>query len=364
MHEAAVVRGCLALLLVVIGTPGCSDSGSRLKAVPDLDPVAVVKDSSASFLLRARDTIGLVEEGRFFAGGVVILDRYEPYLKLFTLDGRLRWSGGRTGGGPAEFRNPQAIGARSDSTLLVLQRGRVSEWKVDSDSLALSGVVQLPAQYLPLGAVAGCQDEWLLYARDDAMFDTTTWQVQLGPEVSYLHSLRLGDGSARLSSLYSESRNANTIAVTGHSAVMIGKNADRIVLHHRAGAWSAGEILEFGCEGRILRSQPEEPLISADSLAQFPVGRPLQWTAGVVAVDDGWLLAIHRFLTVGFYDVPENQQKTEVFHSKDGVVVGSVVVDGMWIIMDYDPRYGVLMACAEPEPHFIRVPLPALIPSE
>jgi hypothetical protein len=204
----------------------------------------------------------------------------------------------------------------------------------------------------------------MLYARDDEMFDADTHNVTPGPDVGYIHRVLFDDSIASIATLYREPRHYNAIAASGHAAVVMDDYGGRVVIYHRPGAHSAGYLLEVSCGGRIESSYSEQWLILGDS-ARVQIASPhaLQWTAGIVAVPDGWLVAIHRFLTRGFYDVDENQLKTEIFTYRHGRLEGSVVVDGQWILTDYSSRFGVLMATAVPAPHFIRVPLIALVPS-
>jgi hypothetical protein len=358
-------RGAEFVLLTVAVLAACSDRSDTRPArmpMPDVPEVAEVADSSASFRSRLDVGMDLVLEARFVADRVAILDRAEPHLKLFTLDGRFLWAGGRSDGGPLDMRRPQAIAADSSGTLLVLEEGRASEWRLDADSLALRRMQPLPERLFPLGAVAACGGEgWLLYARDHAMYDTVTWQVDIGPDVDWLYSLRLSDRGVEVRPLWGQPRNANTLPVKGHAAVLIARTGSRIVVLHRAASFSPGEIIEFDCAGRVVRTQSERPLITGESMpVLMPRQRANQWTSGVVAPGDGWIVPVHRYFGPLAYETADHVWKTEVFYSDGQAVVGSVVLAGRWSAMDYHPDHGILMAEVA---HFIRVQPSVLKPA-
>lgn len=102
--------------IVAMTAAGCGDRGNRSAGPVEASDRNAVVDSSARYASRMANDLGFVEEGRFLAGKVVILDRYEPYLKLFRPDGVLLWAGGRA---PGRTRNaarvPLSGGAGSGS---------------------------------------------------------------------------------------------------------------------------------------------------------------------------------------------------------------------------------------------------------
>jgi hypothetical protein len=198
------------------------------------------------------------------------------------------------------------------------------------------------------------------------MYDTVTWQVEPGPDVDWLQSLRLTGSGVELRPLWSEPRNANTLSLSGHTAVLIGRTSSQVVLLHRAASWSGGEIIEFDCAGRIVRSGSERPLIHGDSAevpVQIPRERANQWTAGVVALGNGWILPLPRLFSRRAFDTGEGSEwRTETFYSERGSLLGSVILPGRWLVLDYHPDQGVLLAESHPA-HFIRMPLSALRPA-
>jgi hypothetical protein len=93
----------------------------------------------------------------------------------------------------------------------------------------------------------------------------------------------------------------------------------------------------------------------------LPKPYALQWTGGIVAIPNGLLVGIQRYQHPGFYNVPEPEWKTEVFHFLNGEFKGSVLLDSQWFLMDYNPTHGVLISGNFPVPHFVRVPLHYLL---
>lgn len=286
---------------------------------------------------------------------VLVLDRYPPHLRLFTADGTPLWSGGRAGEGPQEFSDPQVLGTRG-SIALVLQRGtRISRWMLDHDSLRFVDAIPLPPEFAPLGIVPGCDsDEWLLYARNDDHFIVEEGEAAL-PRIDYLHTLTIHEDTAVVP-LWSDERDITAALGYGHSATLIGRTGGNVVVWHRSNARQAGRVLRFDCRGQLRSSFEETDLATgADGLAQVPRPYALAWTSGVVALDNAFVVAIHRYFSRRHHGVPENLWKTEVFGFAGSAYAGSIVLDGQWQLMDYHRDAGILLATEEPVPHFVRI---------
>ena len=107
---------------------------------PTADPAVKVQslfaaDNSDSVLA---DQIGNVAHARLTSTGseIVVLDEYEPFIKVLDLRGRLIRSFGRAGGGPGYLEHPRWLAVQGDSLLAVVDRTRISEFTLDGEFLA------------------------------------------------------------------------------------------------------------------------------------------------------------------------------------------------------------------------------------
>lgn len=266
------------------------------RAVLDSATLAQLSDEK---IQRIGDGIGHPREASFLDGGrfVVVLDRYEPFLRLFTADGDSLWQGGREGGGPTELEHPLVLFTNGDS-VVVLQRGRISRWVLTHDTLAFDKEFPLPMHLHPLGAEKGCNGETLLYARNDAQL--------LGPDpmIEYLYSLEKPFGSTPPKVMWAEERNPDALQTRSHSARLLDRDSNQIVILHRWNFQTAGEILELDCHGNLLRRHSELSLATGDTLDVLePRSRALEWTTGIVAIPDGFVTAQHRYYSRRFFAI-------------------------------------------------------------
>lgn len=325
----------------------------------------VVERLSGAYAARIGDGIGegLIAEARFLDDRyIVFMDRFSPHLRLFTVDGDRLWVGAKGGGAPHEQQRPQALAVVGD-TVFVFQRGRISRWLLDGDSLAFDTAMPLPPEYAPLGAVRGCNQDLLLYARNDRVFAEL-----LGPEsagavrADHLYSVTFPDGVPSMEPWWSAEGETSLSPYTGHTAVLIGRAGTTIAVHHRANAWAAGQLLQFDCSGRMLHSFSEQALATGESLpVHAPRTRALEWTGGIVAVPNGMAITMHRFYHPRFHGVDKQEWRTEIFRFSEGEYRGSIIIPGQWSFMDYHPELGILMTSNDPVPHFVRVPEQVLI---
>lgn len=103
------------------------------------------------------DILGEIADGRVDRfGRVLVLDRLNPSIRVFDpISSRLTEVVGRGGIGPGEFQNPQALISLPSGRLLVLNAlRRVSEFRVDSDSIAFRRSFQVNLEFLD-----GCSAE-------------------------------------------------------------------------------------------------------------------------------------------------------------------------------------------------------------
>lgn len=360
-RQAARVPLGVAFLAVVAGcggdARGTDDGGLRLDEL-------FVRETSAAFLAQIGDSIGRPVEARFNADGsrVLVLDRYAPFLRLFTASGRPLWSGGLEGGGPRELRSPTAL-AISGDTAAVAQLGRLSRWVLQDDSLAFAGTVPLPPWKKPLGAAFGCDGRLVLYGislaefridpeRPEAAADFLNWVHVLEPD-------RLGE--PRLTAVWGEPRAPSVLAIEGHTGALIGRSGRALVVLHRPNPLGGGRYLEFDCALEVRRSWSESSLATGDSFPVLePRSRPLQWPNGVIALPRGFLAAAGRYASARARDAGlttlEDGWWTELFLFQDGRFADSGVIPWQWFLMDFHPARGALMAVTEPIPHFIIIP--------
>lgn len=320
------------------------------RAVLDSTTLARLSDEK---IQRIGDGIGWPQEARFLDGGrlVVVLDRYEPFLRLFTADGDSLWHGGREGGGPKEFQAPQVVFTEGDS-VVVFQTGRMSRWVLNHDTLAFDKEFPLPLNLFPLGAVAGCNGEILLYARNDAQL------LGQEPRIEYLHSLGKPLGSVPPEVVWAEEWTPDAVQARGHSGKILTRYSDQIVMLHRSSYPVAGEILEMDCRGNLLRRHSELSLATGDTIEVLsPRSRALEWTTGAVAIPDGFITAQQRYYSPRWWSVSTQRWRTELFLFLGGRYRGSMLIPRQWILMDFDPEAGFLMTSIVPQPHFVRIPL-------
>lgn len=318
---------------------------------------------SAGFAAANGDAIGEVREARFLAGGtrVLVLDRYSPHLRLFTTEGKLLWTGGRSGGGPAELRGPQAIAVKG-AEAIVLQRGRIGYWTLRSDSLEVRSEA-LPAWYYPLGGEYGCDDELLLYGMDGRdCFSKASNQGTRSQEIAWLHvAHRSSSGALELRPMWTQGRDPSGTGRSGHRGLLISRTDSGLVLWHRSSPRAAGQILELNCNLVVLRSHSEAQLATGDSIHVLePRKRALEWTNGIVALRDGFVIALARYTSARTRELGLSSRadgwSTELFRFQHGRFVQSVSIPAQWFLMDYDPKQGLLMSADEPQPHFVVVP--------
>jgi len=134
---------------------------------PTADPAVEVQslfaaDPSDSVLA---DQIGNVAHARLTSTGssIVVLDEYEPFIKVLDRRGRLIRSFGRAGGGPGHLEHPRWLAVQGDSVLAVVDRTRISEFTLDGDFLASR---RLPSR--PLGITDGCAGGWMVFGTRSA----------------------------------------------------------------------------------------------------------------------------------------------------------------------------------------------------
>jgi len=363
----AAATGWATLLLLVCSA--CAPESPRSDAADGpAGEVALLAELSDRYLPRIGWTLSSPVKGRFMDQDrfVVILDRHSPHLHLFSADGDRLWSGGAEGDGPGELRldvGGYALGT-AGRQVVVAQRGRLSLWTLEADSLALDRTVRLPASYAPQGLVEGCDDDWLFYGRDESgvRIPDDSWITVEAPELPFLHRLRIESDTVLLDPLWSDDPELIGWQV-GHQGALLGRRGEHVVAHHRPFMYSGhGRFLELDCRGSLLRSVDELALVTGDP---YPVVAPrprAQGTLGIVSLEGGFVTATRRSFSTRSYDIEEFTTQTEIFRFQDGTFQGSVLIPGQWRLLDRDSAGHLLMAQRNPEPHFIRIPVDSLLP--
>ena len=126
----------LPLLALLAGFQLSCDDGERLTADPAVEVQSLfAADTSDS--ARA-EQLGNVRHARLTSTGneIVVLDEYEPFIKVLDPRGHLIRSFGRAGGGPGYLERPRWLAVQGDSVLAVVDRTRISEFTLDGEFLA------------------------------------------------------------------------------------------------------------------------------------------------------------------------------------------------------------------------------------
>ncbi len=328
------------------------------------DPQPSLAAISGAAMDRIQDGVGKAREALFFGSGefVVVLDHYEPFLRLFSRSGVPLWSGGKEGEGPQEFESPQAI-AVEDDRLFVLQAGKVSEWAFDGDSLAFREVAPIPLHLFPLGAEIGCNGDLLIYARNEEGVFASQEGRDPSRQVAYLHSWSFPFGSNQIRPFWHTERDPYASPFLGHVARLFSRNGRRLVIHHRVDYRVAGEFIELDCRGTTATTLLKETeLVEPDSFPVIaPRPRALEWTAGTVATPEGFITLQQRYYSKRLFGNKAMPWKTEVFFLLGEGGVRSVLIPGQWYLMDIDSTGDLLLATEEPIPHFVTVHQSALL---
>lgn len=340
------------VLLGASAIAGCADVEDPAAGLGN----ALLQAQSEAVIQRTGDGIGAAREARFLGGaGYVVLDRYSPHLRLFDLSGRPVWSGGSEGGGPQELSDPQGLAVGSQGEVMVVQHGRLSLWRLATDSLRFEDSLPIPEWYWPLAAESGCADgEWLLYARDNRQFLTGSPETAGQPRrFDYIHRVTLSVGDVAIEPLWAPPPADAVYARTSHRAALLTRLGSTLVLYHRMSSGAAGTMYRLTCSGAQLGAQLERPLVvGGDAPVKMPQPRPMQWTNGAIPIPGGaFVVAIPRWETA-----PDSTiWSTELFRVA-GVEVRSVLIAGQWRLYDYDSEFGALMGNDDPIPHLVVIP--------
>jgi hypothetical protein len=87
-----------------------------------------------------------------------------------------------------------------------------------------------------------------------------------------------------------------------------------------------------------------------------PQPRALEWTNGVLATADGFVLAVPRWYYRDTANGPSNYWRTELLKFRHGVFQRSWLIANQWFALDYHPIGGSMFSSDTPRPHFIVLP--------
>ena len=351
----SVLRPVLVgICVLAYSITGCGNENAET-VTPAQTVAALVDSISREYQSRVLDFAYIPREAAFVGehGRVLVLDTSDPYLRLFTGDGDPLWQGSPPNVDGLEAV-PEAIAAFGDD-VVVLQPGFASYWSLAGDTLALRRQIALPKGDLPLGAIRACGDDgWILYLRDPNMpMDVAALGEEPKPGAPEVRPM--GDPELRAAWIYPLAE--WDAGVRGHAGNLLSRFDSSIVMLHRPSLRRGGVYTEFDCTGGAGRTVTENALVTGSGYpVQITRGRALQWSAGVAAVADGFVLALHRWFTPGFHDVDRFFYETEIIRLSAGAFVGSILIPGQWLLMDYRGDRGLLLTMSEPIPHFVVLP--------
>jgi hypothetical protein len=276
---------------------------------------------------------------------VVVLDAVPPFVKVFDGEGKLYSAFLRKGGGPGEATFPTALATLGDSLILIADVSqRLSVYDLRGKLVsAISG-----AGILPLAAVGGCDDQWLVYGPR-----TQAAAPYRRGEASWLHRIPQGATRAdQVSSFFQDSMPPGRIGLgLPYGLVVDGTTA---VLRHEHGdvpslvSWSCGES-----EPRVrplpgaIRRSVDEANGSERGTKTIHIRPGNRSQAGVAAVEAG--VVVSDFVAVG-----NGADYTELrLVGTEGV--RAVRIPGVYVLRDSRAGVGVLVGAVEPVPHLFMV---------
>lgn len=149
---------CLAAALLACerGSGSNEDALDRASAAARIEALFHVDQADTS----GADLLGNVRAARLTSDGarIIVLDEFEPFIKVMDREGRLIRSFAKSGQGPGELNNPQWLAVQGDSVIAVIGVNGLREFSLEGESLA--SVPPMPL-YLT-GLAEGCEGGWLV----------------------------------------------------------------------------------------------------------------------------------------------------------------------------------------------------------
>lgn len=148
----------LPLFMLVSPVSGC-DQSPELRTESSAEVQALLQADTSD--TSGMDLLGEVVAARLTSTGreLVVLDGYEPFIKVLDREGQLIRSFAREGPGPGELKRPWWLAVSDDSVIAVVSGNGVSEFSLEGTFL---GSVPPLSRYV-LGITRGCEGtRWMV----------------------------------------------------------------------------------------------------------------------------------------------------------------------------------------------------------
>jgi hypothetical protein len=280
-HPRSPAIVCLLLIGGVLGFAGCGDVGAALDAAPVTTLEEALAWGERLTLEEPEDVINVWPMVRKDPnGGFLIADVKEGAIRRYSSEGQLLFTIGRTGDGPAEFRNPSAA--------LRLPNGEILAITISGKAAVLDSAGQqvLRTARLP---VASIEDAELL--NDSVVVIPGITSIDLGTARVHLWDFRRDTllASFFTPAIGNEVRDAamitrwTNIAVRGDTIAAVYAPLDTIFLFTAAGA-PVGKVPLRSKHFRLATPAPPEartdPRARTEWLGTFHLVNGIEWVPG------------------------------------------------------------------------------------
>lgn len=320
----------------------------------EADTISLARRESSA----ADPQIGEVRAARLTPRGksIIVLDRYAPHVRVFSLTGKRILAFGMTGDGPGELRNPLYLALSGDSVAAVLHSGGFSEFHLNGEFIGskpggrpgMSGPGR-PYGLWPYGLGSYCDTAWVLLASSRRTKKVT------GPN-AWLHLIPRLEAHSPGEALRTRAIFEDTIVrnVWARHNTTVTYNDDRVVFVHRDG--DPARIYQFSCADGDITEIPGVPVIpSPYTVVEGPGGRVQERYSGRILYYGVGLLG--DGVLVAYSDVGNQRTLTWI----DGERTVTTVIPGRYILQDARPGVGAVFSAADPYPRIIFIPEEALL---
>ena len=142
VHRRALVPMVLAFTMTA-----APDASAQLPVVEKLTEIGCLECTGPAQFSEIHD-VAVSDSGE-----IVVADRSAPMLRVFDRTGRVLWTGGRSGGGPGEYRYPMrvAIGPNRSLTIVDMRARRLTRLARDGSVTSTDPILTFPAAASPRG---------------------------------------------------------------------------------------------------------------------------------------------------------------------------------------------------------------------
>lgn len=132
---------------IAFATAGSPDASGQLPTVEKLTEIGCLDCTGPTQFSEIHD-VAVSDSGE-----IVVADRSAPMLRVFDRGGRMLWTGGRSGGGPGEYRYPMrvAIGPNRSLTVVDMRARRLTRLARDGAVTSTDPILAFPAAASPRG---------------------------------------------------------------------------------------------------------------------------------------------------------------------------------------------------------------------